>query len=263
MGSDQLRELGEDIKKNGMTAPVIAFRNGQRCSFLDGRNRLDGMELVGFDVAAMLQEWERDLKDRHHLKVRYVAIDDDSTLVSQTIDDPYSYVVSANIHRRHLTTTQKGELIEKLLKAKPDESDRAIAKAAESDHKTVAVKRQKLEATGEIPQLEKRTGADGKARAQPRAERRQTVSKTISESKPGAGLDDLGTTEPGSQPPPSVPTTPNGNDPTVSFRVPRSPKKLAKILFDKLTANECREVADSLYDHLGISRSTAEPAPTN
>src|SRR5215831_10514688 len=73
MGSDQLRELGEDIKKNGMTAPVIAFRDGQRCSFLDGRNRLDGMELVGFDVAAMLQEWERDLKDRHHLKARYVA----------------------------------------------------------------------------------------------------------------------------------------------------------------------------------------------
>src|SRR5262249_48335866 len=70
-------------------------------------------------------------------------------------------------HRRHLTPTQKGELIEKLLKAKPELSDRAIAQEIKVDHKTVGAKRGKLQATGEIPQSDKRTGADGKSRKQP------------------------------------------------------------------------------------------------
>ena len=36
-------------------------------------------------------------------------------------------VISANIHRRHLTAEQRRELIEKLLKADPGQSDRQIA----------------------------------------------------------------------------------------------------------------------------------------
>jgi hypothetical protein len=55
-------------------------------------------------------------------------------------DNPFAFVVSANIHRRHLTTAQKGELIEGLLGAKPEQTDRAIAKVAMADHKTVAAK---------------------------------------------------------------------------------------------------------------------------
>lgn len=43
--------------------------------------------------------------------------------------------------------------------------------------------------------------------------------------------------------------------PLAPFRVPRRPmRKLARVLFDKLTADECCELADSLYDHLGIPR---------
>ena len=41
--------------------------------------------------------------------------------------DPYTYVISANIRRRHLTAEQKRELIAKLIKATPEKSDRAIA----------------------------------------------------------------------------------------------------------------------------------------
>jgi hypothetical protein len=41
--------------------------------------------------------------------------------------DAYSYVMSANIHRRHLTIEQKRELIGKLLKAQPKQSNRQIA----------------------------------------------------------------------------------------------------------------------------------------
>jgi len=81
--------------------------------------------------------------------------------------DPTAYVNSANIQRRHLTADQKRELIGKLLKDEPDKSDRQIAKEAKVDHKTVAAQRKQKEATGEIPQLPKTVGADGKTRKRP------------------------------------------------------------------------------------------------
>jgi hypothetical protein len=61
------------------------------------------------------------------------------------------------------------------LKAKPEASNRKIAKQVKADDKTVASVRRDLESTAEIPQLEKTVGADGKKRAKP---------KRKSESKP-------------------------------------------------------------------------------
>ena len=34
--------------------------------------------------------------------------------------DPYDFVLTANLHRRHLTADQKRDLIVKVLKAKPE-----------------------------------------------------------------------------------------------------------------------------------------------
>src|SRR5262249_50024843 len=85
---------------------------------------------------------------------------------------PAAYVISANIHRRHLTTEQKRELITKLIKAAPEKSDRQIAAAAKVDHKTVGVARARVEGRGEIPHVEERTDTKGRkqpARKQPRA----------------------------------------------------------------------------------------------
>jgi hypothetical protein len=79
--------------------------------------------------------------------------------------DPYALVLSANIHRRHLTPELKRELIANVLKAKPEQSDRVIAKQLNDDHKKVGRVRKKLETTGSLPQLEKTKGADGKERA--------------------------------------------------------------------------------------------------
>ena len=80
-------------------------------------------------------------------------------------DDPYALALSLNLHRRHLTTEQKRELIAKLVKAKPEASNLQIAKQVKADDKTVAKVRSELEARSEIPNVKIRT--DTKGRNQP------------------------------------------------------------------------------------------------
>src|SRR5262249_9530413 len=76
-----------------------------------------------------------------------------------------AYVISQNLHRRHLTTEQKRELIGKRLEAQPGKSDRAIGKIAKVDNKTVASVRAEKERREEIPHVETKT--DSKGRKQP------------------------------------------------------------------------------------------------
>jgi hypothetical protein len=59
-------------------------------------------------------------------------------------DDPFAYVVSANVHRRHLTTEQKREVVAALLKSRPERSDRATAAIAKVSDKTVGDVRSEL-----------------------------------------------------------------------------------------------------------------------
>jgi len=86
--------------------------------------------------------------------------------------DPYAFVISANIHRRHLTGEQKHELIAKLIETDPTKSNRQIAKTVKVDHKTVASVRAEKEGRGEIPHVE--TRIDSKGRKQPA---RKTTTK--------------------------------------------------------------------------------------
>jgi hypothetical protein len=111
MPPDELRRLGEDIKKNGLRVPIVLMRwgpSGRWRLLVDGRNRLDAMELVGLEVI-------RDGKLNHALVP--ISILDDGI-------NPFEFVISANIHRRHLTAEQKRDLIAKLLKANPEKSNR-------------------------------------------------------------------------------------------------------------------------------------------
>jgi len=136
ISEDELKELAEDIRKNGMIEPITLCEG----KILDGRNRFAAAKLIG---RPLFRTNFRELLC--HL-------------------DPRTFVISANIKRRHLTAEQRREIIAKLLKADPSKSDRQIAATVKVDNKTVAAVREKLEATEEIPQLETTTGADGKSR---------------------------------------------------------------------------------------------------
>ncbi len=80
-------------------------------------------------------------------------------------EDPYAYVLSANVHRRHLTGEQKRELIAKLLKAQPEKSDRQIAETVKASPTTVGTVRAKMESAGDVSKLG--TRQDTKGRQQP------------------------------------------------------------------------------------------------
>ncbi len=116
-------------------------------SLLDGRNRLRALIASG-----------RELHDYYFHVVGHC----------ESTRDPYAYVISANIHRRHLSAEQKRDLIAKVVKATPEKSNRQIAEVLKVDHKTVASVRAVKVATGEIPQLTKTLGKDGKKRKQPK-----------------------------------------------------------------------------------------------
>jgi hypothetical protein len=120
MSDAELDELAKDIlKAKGLTSPVILWGGLDSPLLLDGRNRLAAIARIGGDQEAALRQG-------------YLL--DEKT-------DPYAYVISANIHRRHLTAEGKREVIAKLLKADPktsDLTDRQIAKIIGCGHPLVA-----------------------------------------------------------------------------------------------------------------------------
>ncbi|HYZ42060.1 MAG TPA: ParB N-terminal domain-containing protein [Stellaceae bacterium] len=183
MSPDELRVLGEDIKKNGMQVPISILHAGKHYMLLDGRNRLDAMEIVGLDVVALYEDavtvWPKPKIPELRLVYVQAPNSGSHSLLASITADPYDYVVSVNEHRRHLTAAQRGEVAEKLLKARPDLSDRAIAKTAQVDHTTVATKRRKLEAGGEIHHRTKRTGRDGKVQAATKTKARASPDAVV------------------------------------------------------------------------------------
>ncbi len=127
--------LVADIKANGLHYPVILYDG----KILDGRNRYHACLAAGFEPAVRNGDnW---------------------------IGDPASFVISRNIHRRHLTTGQKSDLIAKLLKRDPSKSDRQIAKTVKASPTFVGKVRAQKEASGDVSTVDTRT--DTKGRKQP------------------------------------------------------------------------------------------------
>jgi hypothetical protein len=122
---------------------------------LDGRSRLDAIEI---EIGPAIVGPPSVMAGKDFLAVDKVIVLDRSV-------DPYAFVISANIHRRHLTAEQKRDLIAKLIKATPEKSDRQIAETVKASPTTVGTVRREVEPTVQSGQL--RVGKDGKARKQP------------------------------------------------------------------------------------------------
>lgn len=93
IGDDELAKLAADIKANGLIQPIVllrlpderqpfgtSFKVTRHWQMLDGRNRLRACELSG--VAPHFVEWQGQ-------------------------GDPTAWVISTNLHRRHLTDSQR------------------------------------------------------------------------------------------------------------------------------------------------------------
>ena len=145
LSKQEQRALADDIKQYGLRQPISFIKDVEGNSLLlDGINRLDALELLNEEIA---------LDNRAIFEQLPADIDADA------------FVVSQNVHRRHLSAEQKRELIGKRLVADPSKSNLQIAREVRADDKTVASVRRELEARSEIPNVETRT--DTRGRKQP------------------------------------------------------------------------------------------------
>lgn len=80
MSDSELNELAEDIKKSGQIEPVVLYHG----EVLDGRNRLKACELAG-------------------LEPKFTEANGD-------VPSPTLYALSKNMHRRHLSPSQKAAI---------------------------------------------------------------------------------------------------------------------------------------------------------
>jgi hypothetical protein len=174
---EELQELAEDLKENGLRQPIVCWGNDPNdpVQLVDGRMRLEGLNRNG-----LLYE-----TDDHHLGLntwigtKWAERSGDRIRFQHVHGgDPYALVLSLNIRRRHLTPEQKRDLIAKLLKAKPELSDRQLRKMAKASKNTAAAVRTELEARGQIDHVEKRS--DSKGRKQPANKR---VASQLQNSK--------------------------------------------------------------------------------
>jgi hypothetical protein len=118
MEGDDLQKLVDDIKANGLREQIVIHEG----KVLDGRNRYRAAKLAKINLAPN--------------SFRELPVG----------TDPKAYVISANLHRRHLTAEQKRDLLAELIKIDPSKSNRQIAEDAKVSHHTVGEVRDGLEA---------------------------------------------------------------------------------------------------------------------
>src|SRR5262249_20344403 len=90
MPKPKLQELGNDIKAHGQKNPIVVWRDEDGEEWLiDGRNRLEAMELVGVEL-------------------------DPSRIEYVTSGDPVTWIRTLNLFRRRLTKQELASLTLKM-----------------------------------------------------------------------------------------------------------------------------------------------------
>jgi hypothetical protein len=157
MEGEEFNALVEDICKNGLREDIDVCDG----KIIDGRNRARACVEAG-------------VKPRY----RERRFNDDAGIIA--------FIVSKNIHRRHLNSKRKREIIAELLKANPEKSDLAIAKETKTGHPTVARVRAKMEKSGDVEHRSTRT--DTKGRNQPAKKSRKLPPGTVRKPLPDCPL---------------------------------------------------------------------------
>jgi ParB-like chromosome segregation protein Spo0J len=167
MSDSELKEFADDIATNGLQQRIkLRVHKGRKPEVVDGRNRLSALELAGKAPVKSDGSWMAKYFDEIELADEEVA----------------AYVISANIHRRHLTAEKKLKLVEKVIKLDPTKSNRQIANTTGTSHPTVAKLRTKLEKTGDVEKVT--TSIDTKGRRQPAKRIKSFESRTRASAEP-------------------------------------------------------------------------------
>jgi hypothetical protein len=158
-----------DIERSGMLNPIEFLIEGEyepeddaadnRIAMLDGRNRLDALDRLGYrfahpaDRGPLMRAPDGEVEE---LYCRYLHINE--------VQHPFERVVSLNITRRHLTSAQKRQVIGELLQDMPELSNRELARTVGADDKTVGTVRRHLEELGKLVPQEVTIGHDNRVR---------------------------------------------------------------------------------------------------
>jgi hypothetical protein len=160
MSGDDLRDFAKDIAENGVRQGVVFWtptrlpgRDAKEKYLVDGRNRLAALELAFADDPARLADRLDD--------ALYIDPANGARLIGGEVD-PWDFVISANLHRRHLTIEDRKRIAGELLKARPERSNRAVARIVKLSPTTLGTVRETLEKTGDVPKMDTRTDTAGR-----------------------------------------------------------------------------------------------------
>ena len=144
---EQFAALKQDIAERGVQVAIVVDEYG---AILDGHNRAKACRELGIND--------------YPVEVRSGLTEVEKRIFARKL----------NVLRRHLTREQVRQLIADQLRDTADWADRRIGHELGVDHKTVGAVRGDLGSTGEIPQLEKTIGDDGKARPARQSRKRRS-----------------------------------------------------------------------------------------
>lgn len=103
MSAEEFAGLVTDIEKHGLREPIVLCAG----KVLDGRNRLEACEMLG--IVPQFETWPNS-------------------------EDPHAYVVSKNLHRRHLNEGQRAMIATKLAnRPHGDQSDAPIGASSQDE----------------------------------------------------------------------------------------------------------------------------------
>jgi hypothetical protein len=123
MDQAELRKLADDIQAHGIRVPIqTRTPEDGELYIIDGRNRLDACELLGWQLVDDRGAWRGKITEHIEYKRR-------------NHKEIAGEVIGLNIRRRHLTKEQQVEIIDAVLKAEAPTSP-SVARSVKRDKET-------------------------------------------------------------------------------------------------------------------------------